>query len=335
VFVDLRSTLSRRRPLAVGLLLPDHERQFDGRTARWSDLKTMAQIGEQIGADAIWVTDHLLHRAPDEEPRGAWECWSHLSALAAVTDRVALGTLVVCAGFRNPALLAKMAATVEEISDGRLILGIGAGWNQAEYQAFGYPFDHRVSRFDEALQILSGLLRNGHVDFRGQYYKARDCELRPRGPRPQGPPLLIGSTAPRMLDLLARYGDAWNVWWTNTGNRAAGVPDTAAKVDAACIAAGRDPLTVAKTVAVLVSMDPERSAPKGVSPLSGSAEEIAAGLRAYAEFGVSHLQVRLQPNIPSAWEAFAPVLEELDREAVSSTRPLGAKDPKLHQRKAP
>ena len=309
----LRSDTSRKRPLAVGLLLPDHERQFDGGTARWSDLHDMARIGEDIGADSIWVTDHLLHRAPGEEPRGSWECWSHLSALAAVTTRVELGTLVVCTGFRNPPLLAKMAATVEEISDGRLILGIGAGWNEAEYRAFGYPFDHRVSRFEEALIVMRGLLRDGQIDFSGRYYEARDCELRPRGPRPEGPPILIGSYAPRMLDLLARYGDAWNIWWTHTGNAADGVVPFAAKVDAACLAVGRSPNTIQKTVSVLVAVGPERPSPNGVVPLAGSPEAIASGLRAYAAVRVSHLQVRLQPNIPASWEAFAPVLEMLDK----------------------
>jgi alkanesulfonate monooxygenase SsuD/methylene tetrahydromethanopterin reductase-like flavin-dependent oxidoreductase (luciferase family) len=311
--VDSQSGVPRGRPLAVGLLLPDHERQFDGATARWSDLREMARIGEAIGVDSIWVTDHLLHRAPDTEPRGSWECWSHLAALAAVTNHVALGTLVACTGFRNPALLAKMTATAEEISNGRLILGLGAGWNDAEFRAYGYPFDHRVSRFAEALAIITGLLRKGHVDFAGAYYKARDCELRPRGPRPHGPPILIGTIAPRMLELLARYGDAWNVWWTNTGNRAAGVPEHGRKVDEACHAVGRDPASVLRTASVLVAVGPERPSPQGVAPLCGSAKEIAAGLRAFAGVGVAHLQVRLQPNIPASWEAFAPVLEVLDR----------------------
>lgn len=308
-----RSHELRQRPLAVGLLLPDHERQFDGATARWPDMLEMARIGEAIGADSIWVTDHLIHRAEGSEPRGAWECWSHLSALAAVTSRVELGTLVICTGFRNPALLAKMAATVEEISDGRLILGIGAGWNEAEFRAFGYPFEHRVSRFEEALIIIHGLLREGHVDFRGQFYEARDRELRPRGPREQGPPILIGSYSPRMLTLLARYGDAWNIWWTHTGNVASGVAPFAARVDAACQEVGREPSDIEKTASVLVAVGPERPSPSGVTPLLGTPEEIAAGLRAYACAGVSHVQVRLQPNVPASWEAFALVLEALDR----------------------
>lgn len=307
------SGTGRQRPLKVGLLLPDHERQFDGQTARWADTREMAEIGEAIGADSIWVTDHLIHRAPQTEPRGAWECMSQLAALAAVTRRAELGTLVICTAFRNPALLAKITDTIEEISGGRLILGIGAGWNEAEFSAFGYPYDHRVSRFEEALQILHGLLRNGSIDFEGRYYTARDCELRPRGPRPGGPPIMIGSLAPRMLGLLAQYGDAWNIWWTNTGNAASGVGPYAARVDAACAAAGRNPAEIIKTATTLVAVGPDRPSPAGVTPLAGAPEEIAQGLRAYADAGVGHVQVRLQPNIPASWERFGRVLEALDQ----------------------
>lgn len=307
------SGTERARPLKVGLLLPDHERQFDGKTARWTDTRDMALIGEAIGVDSIWVTDHLIHRAPDTEPRGAWECMSQLAALAAIINRAELGTLVICTAFRNPALLAKITDTIEEISGGRLILGIGAGWNEAEFAAFGYPFDHRVSRFEEALHILHGLLRNGQMTFDGRYSQVDDCELRPRGPRAGGPPIMIGSLAPRMLSLLARYGDAWNIWWTNTGNTAAGVAPYARLVDDACEAIGRDPAEIMKTATTLVAIGPERPAPKGVTPLAGTPAEIAAGLRAYAEVGVSHVQVRLQPNVPDSWERFGAVLEELDR----------------------
>ncbi|MFT4039019.1 MAG: LLM class flavin-dependent oxidoreductase, partial [Thermomicrobiales bacterium] len=291
------SETGRKRPLKVGLLLPDHERQFDGQTARWADTREMAEIGEAIGADSIWVTDHLIHRAPQTEPRGAWECMSQLAALAAVTQRAELGTLVICTAFRNPALLAKITDTIEEISGGRLILGIGAGWNEAEFAAFGYPFDHRVSRFEEALQILHGLLRHGAIDFEGKYYTARECELRPRGPRPGGPPIMIGSLAPRMLGLLAQYGDAWNIWWTNTGNSAAGVAPYAERVDAACRDAGRNPAEIVKTATTLVAVGPERPSPAGVTPLAGAPEEIAQGLRAYANAGVGHVQVRLHEHV--------------------------------------
>src|SRR5437773_5461448 len=181
-----------RRPLEVGLNLPIVEGTLAGKTAAWADLLAFAQRAEALGFDSLWVPDHLL-LTWEERTRGTWECWSLLAALAAVTSRVELGPLVTCTAFRNPALLAKMADTVDEISGGRLIVGLGAGWNGPEDRAFGAQSDHRVDRFEEALQIIVPLLRMGHVDFEGKYYQARGCELRPRGPRPGGPPILIGA----------------------------------------------------------------------------------------------------------------------------------------------
>jgi alkanesulfonate monooxygenase SsuD/methylene tetrahydromethanopterin reductase-like flavin-dependent oxidoreductase (luciferase family) len=305
----------RARPLKVGLILPETERQMNGGSARWSDLRQMAKLGEEIGADSLWITDHLIHREPGEEPRGMWECWSLIAALAAVTERPEIGTLVLCSSFRNPALLAKMADTVEEISGGRLILGIGAGWNEPEYIAFGYPFDHRTDRFAEAIAIISRLLRDGHIDFQGTYYEARDCELRPRGPRPNGPTIMVGasSAGPRMLDLAARYADGWNTWFSSTGNTIEGLLPLLAKVDAACEKAGREPESLTRSAAVIVEVGPHEPSAMTGPPLTGSPAEIAAGLRAYADAGVSHVQVWLEPNTPEGIEAFARVLEELDR----------------------
>jgi alkanesulfonate monooxygenase SsuD/methylene tetrahydromethanopterin reductase-like flavin-dependent oxidoreductase (luciferase family) len=244
-----------------------------------------------------------------------WECWSLISALAAITERPEIGTLVLSTSFRNPSLLAKMADTVEEISSGRLILGLGAGWNEAEYIAFGYPFDHRVSRFEEAVTIITSLLRDGHVDFEGTYYQARDCELRPRGPRANGPTIIFGasSAGPRMLDLTARYADGWNTWFSSTGNTVEGLLPLLEKVDAACEAAGRDPTTLGRSAAVIVEVGPHEPSAMTGPPLTGSPAEIAAGLRAHAAAGLSHIQVWLEPNTPAGIEAFAPVLEELDR----------------------
>ncbi|MEA2598415.1 MAG: hypothetical protein QOF01_4884 [Thermomicrobiales bacterium] len=305
-------SVTRTRPLKIGLLLPDTEDQLNGETARWSDLLAMTRTAEAVGFDSVWVTDHFIHRT-ETETRGPWECWSLLSALAAVTERVEIGPLVVCTAFRNPALLAKMADTVDEISGGRLILGVGAGWNEPEYRAFGYPFDHRFDRFEEALTIITGLLRDGHIDFAGTYYSARDCELRPRGPRKNGPPIMIGTTGKRMLALTARHADQWNVWYSHTGNRVEGVAPLLAAVDAACAEAGRDPKSLERTVAVMVEVGPHAPSTMSVPPLTGSPEELAASLRAYADAGVSHLQVWLEPNTVAGIEAFAPVLEALDR----------------------
>jgi alkanesulfonate monooxygenase SsuD/methylene tetrahydromethanopterin reductase-like flavin-dependent oxidoreductase (luciferase family) len=292
-----------RRPLKVGIELPIAEDKGRHGTPRWPAIAEMARRAEAVGFDSIWLEDHLLFRHEGRPAQGVWDGWTLLAAIAAVTSRVALGHLVSCMSFRSPALLAKMADTVDEVSGGRLILGLGAGWHEPEYLAFGFPFDHRVARFEEGLAIVHGLLREGRIDFAGRYHQARDCELRPRGPRRQGPPILIGSIGDRMLALAARHADLWNAYFSHTKNRPEGVPPLRAKVDAACRAAGRDPASLGRTVAVLVDM----------APLTGCPDELADGLRAYAREGVSHVQLWLEPNTVESVEAFAPALERLDR----------------------
>jgi alkanesulfonate monooxygenase SsuD/methylene tetrahydromethanopterin reductase-like flavin-dependent oxidoreductase (luciferase family) len=312
----------RKLPIKVGLVLPTIARPGSA-PVRWSEVETMARIAEDIGFDSLWVVDHFLYQMQGEkEAQGCWECWSWLSALATCTRRVELGTAVLGLGFRNPALLAKMVDTVEEISNGRLILGVGAGYHEREYRAFGFPYDHRYGRFAEAIEIVHGLLRNGRIDFHGKYHEARECELRPRGPRKEGPPILFGSKGPKMLRLAARYGDSWNAWWDDTRNSIAAVPALNALVDTACREAGRDPATMERTVGVLVadpSADPwwDRM-PTGyddvkLTPLSGPPEQIAAGLLAYKRERIAHIQIALDPMRPDTVEALAPVLESLDR----------------------
>jgi probable F420-dependent oxidoreductase len=308
------------RPLQIGLGLPDAEGLFDGGTARWHDLATLARRAEEAGFDSLWVQDHLLFRLDGETTEGPWESFSLLAALAAVTERVQLGTLVTCTSFRNPALTAKIADTIDEISGGRVILGLGAGWHEPEYRAFGLPFDHRVSRFEEALQIIHALLKNGQVDFEGQYYSARECELRPRGPRAQGPPLMLGTTGPRMLGLTARYADSWNAYFTRIDNRPEGIAPVRELVDAACRAAGRDPATLERTGALYVDYTgrggaPSSMNPAGSPPIAGAPEEIATILRAFAAEGIAHVQMHIEPSTLAGIEQFAPVLALLDRPA--------------------
>ena len=303
---------ARKRPLKVGLMLPDTEREMGGGSARWADLREMAVTAEACGFDSVWVSDHLIFRFEGKEPQGVWECWSLLSALAAVTTRVEIGPLVSCTAFRNPALLAKIADTVDEISGGRLILGLGAGWHEPEYRAFGYPYDHRVGRFSEAVQIIAGLLRDSQIDFAGTYYQARECELRPRGPRPQGLPLMIGTTGKRMLELTARHADLWNAWGLNTPQDVATQQE---KVDAACVGVGRDPATLGRTCTVLVDLPGRAGRPRETPPfLTGDVETLAQTLRGHAREGISHVQIVLDPNTPAGVEEFARVLELLDRE---------------------
>jgi alkanesulfonate monooxygenase SsuD/methylene tetrahydromethanopterin reductase-like flavin-dependent oxidoreductase (luciferase family) len=318
-----------RRPLKFGLLLPHGEGGLDGTTPRWADLLALARRAEAVGFDSLWVVDHFLVRpaavaaqsgvpvTPElaaAAPLGVWEGWSLLAALAAATGRVELGTLVACTGYRNPALLAKMAATVDEIGGGRLILGLGAGDYEDEHRSFGFRWDRRVGRFEEALAIVAGLLRDGRVDFAGEYYAAPDCKLRPRGPRPNSPPLLIGALAhgPRVLRLVAQYADLWNGWLTDGRSHPDAVPPLRAAVDAACAAVGRDPATLGRTVAVR-AMLLGRAAFPGEEPLSGTPAELAESLRAFPREGIAQVQVWPIPNTLAGVEAFAPVLELLDR----------------------
>ncbi len=302
-----------QRLLKVGVQLPEVERE-----APWPELLDMIRAIEDLGYDSIWLGEHLLYRWPDRPPRGPWEAWSMLAAIAAVTNRVEFGPLVACTAFHNPAVLAKQASTIDEISGGRLILGLGAGWNETEFRAFGIPFDHRVDRFEEAFTIIRTLLQDGAIDFDGRFYQARDCELLPRGPRPTGPPLMIGSNGPRMLRIATPHVQAWNTWFADIGNSPSGVAALRDVVDAACHDVGRDPAEIDRTVAVLVKLPGgtgriqgsyAEDAPK---PLEGPPDLMAETLRAYAREGVSHVQLVIDPITRDAIEAFEPVLALLD-----------------------
>jgi len=299
-----------RPPLKIGLFLPSAESMLDGDTPRWADILAMARVAEDTGFDSLWFPDHLLFHTPTGI-YGGWDCWSLLAAVAAATHRIALGPFVTCNGFRNPALLAKMAATVDEISGGRLILGLGAGWHEPEYRAFGYSYDHRASRFEESIQIIHGLLRHGQIDIAGKYYQARECELRPRGPRPQGPPILIGTKGQRMLRLVARYADSWNTDWVLPSD----LPPQQATVDAACAEVGRDPATLERTASTHIDLPGVARRPLGSTRqrTTGSPQELAAFLSGFADARIAHVQVWLAPNTPAGIEAFAPTLALLKR----------------------
>jgi alkanesulfonate monooxygenase SsuD/methylene tetrahydromethanopterin reductase-like flavin-dependent oxidoreductase (luciferase family) len=319
------------RPLKVGYSLPESELRRGREAPRWSELRDLAVRAEAVGFDSLWAIDRLIFPAGDEysgipieETHGGWEAWSLMAALAAVTSRVELGQYVTNSLFRNPGLLAKMAVTVDEISNGRLILSIGAGDGGGDAAMFGYADDHRVARFEEAIEIVSGLLRNGQIDFAGTYYQVRHGELRPRGPRPQGPPILIGSQlGPRMLRLTARYADLWNTFLEVSP---ADVPTALAPLDAALAEIGRDPSTLGRVLLVPVNLPGPRQHPPSTAygvdragmgiengiALDGEPEAIAEGLRAYARAGIDHIIIWLDPDTVAGIEAFAPVLELLD-----------------------
>ena len=273
----------------VGFVLRIGEPLELGRPASYRELRRQARQVEAAGFDSLWVHDHLLFRFPGRPQFGVHECWSILGGLAEATERVELGTLVVCALWRNPALLAKMAVTMDEVSGGRFTLGLGAGGHEPEFSAFGYRFDHLASRFEESLRIIVPLLRDGHVDFRGRYYSAPDCALLPRGPRPGGPPVLVAGRGPRLLRLAARFADQWNAAWFG---RVEPLAERRSAMDAACRDAGRDPESLTLTVGVNLAcgapagipLDPDRT-------LSGGPEEVAAALADFAAAGVPHVIV--------------------------------------------
>ena len=280
--------------MKVGLLVYTANETQTNTPRRYEAIRSIVRQAEAGGFDSVWLADHFLYRDAGEPTIGVWECWTVLAALAEATRQIEIGTLVACNSFRNPAILAKMATTADEVSQGRLILGIGAGWNEPEYRAFGVPFDHRVDRLEEALQILVPLLRDGHVDFAGKYYQARDCDDVPRGPRPAGPPLLVGGEGPRMLRLAARYADIWNIGYM-------GQPETLAeplaRIEAACRDVGRDPATLG--VAPLIGLwFPEFRPDKPAfleHSLTGTACEIAGAIRGYARLGVPHIMFQCWP----------------------------------------
>lgn len=291
--------------MKVGVQLPEVERECD-----WPEIRSIALTAENSGFDSIWVGDHLLFRDDTTGSRGPWEAWSLLAALGEATERVQLGPLVAATSFHSPAMIAKKAATVDEISGGRLVLGLGAGWNRAEYEAFGFPYDNRVSRFAEALQIISTLIRKGSIDHEGTYYTLREMELLPRA-RPDMP-LMIGSNGPRMLRISAPVVDMWNTWHVWFDNRPEGMPSLLAEVDAACREVGREPGDIERTAALYVQL------PRGQGRVAGSddrpavapvpARDLPEMLEALEGMGISHVQVVLDPIDAAGVEELAAIL---------------------------
>ncbi|GAB3815113.1 LLM class F420-dependent oxidoreductase [Kribbella italica] len=272
----------------------------DGQMPRWADTRRMALATEAAGLDSVWLADHFFYRDPSGTTYGIHEAWTLLSAVAAVTERVELGTMVLCSSFRDPGLVAQMATTLDEVSGGRVILGVGAGWHDPEYEAFGLPTDHRASRFAEWVEIVARLIRGETVTHKGTYYQVDEAVLVPQPERRI--PILVASRQPRMLDLTAQWADQWNTAWFS------GVEDKArerlAAFDEALTRNNRPVGEVSKTVGLTVR-DPDQKPSDEPGAFTGTVEELAEVFTAYAELGVEHLIVGLQPMTPRSVERLA------------------------------
>jgi alkanesulfonate monooxygenase SsuD/methylene tetrahydromethanopterin reductase-like flavin-dependent oxidoreductase (luciferase family) len=269
----------------VGIQLPEVEREV-----RRDELAAMARAAEECGFDSVWVGDHLLYRGPD---RGPWDCWTTLAWLAGITERVELGPLVACTAFHPPGVLARMAAAIHELSGGRLVLGLGAGWNDDEFRAFGIPLDHRVSRFEEAFEIVRRLLAGERITCHGRFHDVEDAILLPAPTR--RPKLMIGANAPRLLSIALPHVDAWNTWFTRYGNTAEGFAAHNAEIDEAARRAGREPREIARSACVFVALDGAGARQNDESVAAVPAERLAGHLEALAQAGADEAILVVDP----------------------------------------
>jgi alkanesulfonate monooxygenase SsuD/methylene tetrahydromethanopterin reductase-like flavin-dependent oxidoreductase (luciferase family) len=296
-----------RRP-SVGIQLPEAERE-----ATWPEYVAMARAAEEVGFDSVWMGDHLLYRDPGDPERGPWDAWTILAGLASVTTRTRLGPLVACLAFHPPGLVARMAATVNEIAAGRFVLGVGAGWNEAEFRAFGIPFDHLASRFEASFDVVRRLLDGERVDVVGPYARTDDAVLYPSIAR--RPELMIGSTGERVLLAALPFVDAWNVWGPWCGNDPAGFAAASDRVSALAATVGRDPSDVRRSICAYVEVDVapgERAFEEDAPPLGGGASAIAAGLRAFAEAGAHEVILVANVVTERSIRALGEVVDLLD-----------------------
>ena len=261
--------------MKVGIQLPEVEYE-----ARRDEVAAMARAAEEVGFDSLWVGDHLLYRDP---VRGPWDAWTTLAWLAGITERVELGPLVACTAFHPPGVLARMAAATHELSRGRLVLGLGLGWNEVEFRAFGLPFDHLVSRFEEAFTIVRKLLGGEHVTFHGRYHEVDDAVLLPRPTT--APKLMLGANAPRMLSIGLPHVASWNTWFSRYGNTVDGFAAENAGISETAERVGRDPATLERSACVFVSVESAgmRNNDEDVQPIP--AAELGAHLEALAQAG--------------------------------------------------
>jgi len=297
-------------PFAVGVVLGTWRSSQDPAAVPWLEIRNLAIRAEQIGFDTVWTPDELLGRLVKDGPRyGFWDAIAMPAALAASTTRIGIGTWVMSALHRNPGISAKAAETIDEISGGRFILGLGAGHAGTGAHAFGLPEDHVYERFEEALEIIAPLLRAGRADLSGTYHVARDLEQLPLGPRPGAIPLMLAAHGERGYRHAARLADIWSCYATGDSP----VEDLTARVpalEAACLDLGRDPATIGRSAGLMV-------APLATGPyesvygaaVTGPVEAIADTFRSIRDGGFTRLEFMFEPQTMAALDAMGRVLE--------------------------
>ena len=276
--------------MRVGIQLPEVERHVG-----WAEYVAMARAAEEVGFNSVWLGDHLLYRDDGREERGPWDAWSLLAGLATVTERVRIGPLVACTAFAPPALLARKAAAVQEMSAGRLVLGLGAGWNRAEFEAFGLPFDRRAARFIESFEVIRRLLAGEQVRQAGNFTHLVDAAVLPMPSTP--PPLMVGSVGERVLRATLPYVDAWNCWFAWFGNTPDGFAAQNARVTELARERGRDPTEIARTATVFVALDDGESARPhaDLAPITGTPSQISDRLGEFEAAGVDEAILVVSP----------------------------------------
>lgn len=296
-------------PLRVGIQLNTTQRVF-----RWSEIRELAVVAEDMGLDSVWTEDHLFYQ-PKDEILGPWEAWTVLAGLAEATGRMRIGSMISPLGMRSPALLAKQAETVDEMSDGRLVLGVGLGWSEEEHNAVGSSLEGRLVRFLEGWEVLLSSFDEGHADLEGRYTAVKDFHLIPRGPRLR-PELMIGSRGPKTLAATLPHVDGWN--WDGFANKPDEFARQAAIVNEICEQVGRDPQAVYRSAHLIVRLDdsdglPIDPIPDDVPLIAGPAPRIAESLAKFAQAGADEVQLLVDPARPSSIQVLAEAKDLLDR----------------------
>jgi F420-dependent oxidoreductase-like protein len=264
---------------------------WPGPNNTWDDTVALARHAEESGWDSVWFADHFMPNADDNSGPTA-ECWTTLAALAVSVPRVRLGSLVVGNTYRHPAVLAKMAANVDILSGGRLVLGLGAGWQENEHAAYGIEFSTvagRLRRLEEACQVVNGLLRQERTDFNGKHYTLINAPLAPKPAQARVPLLIGGGGEQKTLRIAARYADEWNVWGTPEFLR-----QKMSVLDQRCEEIGRNPQEIQRSANAMLTISDdaarvERAKAAGPRVIAGNAEQVAEQLRDYAESGVDEV----------------------------------------------